>query len=293
MAIYGQLVSANGALVGGNLLICAPFNGAQDEQSATVAFDGTNFLVTWFNVIAVNSQNITYGAFISPLGTVGTPFAIGQTVSLERNPLYTGFNGTSYFVVWNFASQPVDGGNSIGDIYGRFVTPSGTFLGNEFAIETNVNKPLLALAFDGANYLFCSDAQCQFLNTSGQPVGPQFTPFSAQGNEEPLVATVIYDGKQFVSVATLSSDTNAGVYGAFIPGSTTPPQFGAGASHGNQQFSLSLSGTPGINYAIQMTTNLASLTWTALVTNSPTNGEFTFTDNTASNLSRFYRAVKQ
>jgi hypothetical protein len=124
-------------------------------------------------------------------------------------------------------------------------------------------------------------------------VGPQFTPFSAQGNEEPLVATVIYDGKQFVSVATLSSDTNAGVYGAFIPGSTTPPQFGAGASHGNQQFSLSLSGTPGINYAIQMTTNLASLTWTALVTNSPTNGEFTFTDNTASNLSRFYRAVKQ
>jgi hypothetical protein len=46
----------------------------------------------------------------------------------------------------------------------------------------------------------------------------------------------------------------------------------------NQQFSLSLTGTPGINYAIQISTNLALSNWTAVVTNSPTNGTFNFTD---------------
>jgi hypothetical protein len=218
--------------VGGNFPICAPFNGAQNEQSATVAFDGTNFLVTWFNVIA-DSQNIAYGAFVSPSGAVGTPFAIGQTISADRNPLYTVFNGSNYFVVWNFD-------NPVWSVYGRFVTPSGTFPGNEFSIVTNENKSLPCLAFDGANYLLCwnvknvnsgatnSDVQFQFLNAGGQPMGPQFTPFTAHGNEVPVIAVPIYDGKRFVSVATLSAGgitptNNAGIYGAFIPASPTPP----------------------------------------------------------------------
>jgi hypothetical protein len=33
--------------------------------------------------------------------------------------------------------------------------------------------------------------------------------------------------------------------------------------------------------------------WSAIVTNSPTHGTFSFTDTSASNKSRFYRAVKQ
>ena len=86
---------------------------------------------------------------------------------------------------------------------------------------------------------------------------------------------------------------DAGVYGAFIPASTAPPQCDPGASYGNQQFSLTLTGTPGINYAIQISTNLALSNWTAVVTNSPTNGTFSFTDTHATNKSRFYRAVKQ
>lgn len=152
---------------------------------------------------------------------------------------------------------------------------------------------MLALAFDGANYLFCSGVQFEFLNLSGQPVGPQFMPFSPQGNDVPMAATVIYDGKQFGSVATLTSDTNAVVYGAFIPASTAPPQLNVPAPFSNLQFSLSLTGTPGIHYVIQIAVNLAGPNWTALVTNSPINGAFTFTDPNATNRSRFYRALAQ
>lgn len=251
-AVYGQLVSSAGALVGGNFLISAPVNG-QDEKSASVAFDGTNFLVVWQFANAA-SHYVTYGVFISPSGVMGTPFAIGQTVAVASNFAYVVFNGTNYLVVYN------SGLENYKPIYGRFVTPSGTFPGNEFVIVTNGNPRVPALAFDGANYLLCwntnlgnsnfvvtnTDVQFQFLNDSGQPMGPQFTPFSAQGSEVPFVADVIYDGKRFVSVATLSAGgftptNNAGIYGAFIPASTAPPQFGPGASYGNQQFSLTLT----------------------------------------------------
>jgi hypothetical protein len=306
-SIYGQLVSTSGSLIGGNFVICGPADG-QDEKGASVAFDGTNFLVVWQNnTTSGGSNNVTYGVFVSPSGAMGTPFAIGQTVSLDRSPLYVAFNGTNYLVVWNFDSEEGASNNPISNIYARFVTPSGGFPGNEFALITNGIPRFPCLAFDGANYLLCwnvnylatnSDVQFQFLNAGGQPMGPQFTPFPAQGSEPPLIAVPIYDGKQLVSVATLSAGgftptNNAAIYGAFIPASTTPPQFGPGSSYGNRQFWLSLAGTPGINYAIQMATNLASPNWTALATNSPTNGPFTFTDTGATNGTRFYRAVKR
>jgi hypothetical protein len=129
-------------------------------------------------------------------------------------------------------------------------------------------------------------------------MGPQFTPFSAKGSAVPLVSRPIYDGKRFVIVTSLSASgftptNNAAIYGAFIPASTARPQFSSSASYTNKQFSLSLTGTPGINYAIQAATNLPASNWMPLVTNSPTNGAFSFTDTGATNRSRFYRAVKQ
>ncbi|MGD0413487.1 MAG: LamG domain-containing protein [Verrucomicrobiota bacterium] len=306
-AIYGQLVSASGALLGGNFLICPPANG-QDEKGSFAAFDGTNFLVVLqYNSTAGGDHNVTSGVFVSPSGAVGTLFAIGQTISPNRNFASVLFNGTNYLVLWNFDSETNGAGNPVWNIYGRFVTPTGTFPGNEFPIVTNGNPLYPSAAFDGANYLMSwnvnfpatnSNVQFQFLNAGGQPMGPPFVPFPAQGSEVPMLTLPIYDGRQFVSVTTLSADggtptNNEGNYGAYIPASTAPPQFGPGSFYGNQQFLLSLAGTPGINYAIQMATNLAAPNWTALATNSPTNGPFTFTDTAATNGARFYRAVKR
>jgi len=92
--------------------------------------------VAWVNIISLYTNNVTYGVFVSPSGAVGTPLAISQTVSLEEDPLSVVFNGSNYLVVWNFENPNLN----IYDLYGRFVTPSGTFLGNEFAIETNQSK---------------------------------------------------------------------------------------------------------------------------------------------------------
>jgi len=297
-AVYGQLISGSGALAGGNFVISPPVNG-QDEEGATVASDGTNFLVTWmFSSAAWNYT--TYGVFISPSGTMGVPFPIGQTVSLERDPLCAAFNGSNYLVAWNFENPDLN----IYDIYARLVTPSGTFPGNEFAIETNQSKTFPALAFDGSDFLLSwgvssrANVLFQFLNASGHPFGCQFTPFPAQGTQLPLLALPLFDGRRFVAVGTLSSGGltppayGAGVYGVFIPSSTTPPQFCAAGACANGQFTLALEGTPGISYAIQMATNLTAPHWISLATNSLTNGTLSFTDPGATNRTRFYRAVK-
>jgi hypothetical protein len=78
-----------------------------------------------------------------------------------------------------------------------------------------------------------------------------------------------------------------------MPRSTAPPQLNVAGPLVSSQLPLRLTGTPGINYAIQMATNLALPGWTSLVTNSPTNGTFTYIDAHATNSSRFYRGVKQ
>jgi hypothetical protein len=85
---------------------------------------------------------------------------------------------------------------------------------------------------------------------------------------------------------------SAAIYGAFISKSTAPPTMAASALVGTQ-FSLQLTGTPGINYAVQFSTNLTSTNWAAFATNSPITGTFNFTDTHATNASRFYRAAKQ
>src|ERR1019366_923845 len=254
--VYGQLVSANGTMIGGNFVIC-PLMTGQYQKGSAVASDGTNFLVVWqYSTSGANQDtNITHGVFVSSAGAVGTPFVIGQTYSAAPNVLYAVFNGTNYLVAYNSSANPT---NESKPIYGRFVTPTGAFPGNEFVMVTNGNARAPALAFDGDNYLLCwndnltatnSTMQFQFLNASAQPAGPQFTPFTALGSEVPLVAVPLYDGKRFVAVATLSAGgftptNNAGIYGVFIPASTAPPLFTSGATYASQHFSASLAGTP-------------------------------------------------
>jgi hypothetical protein len=310
---YGQLVTLAGTLSGSEFLIS---NQQQNGNDPAVTFGKTNYLVVWqSNNNDTGYNDNTYGEFISRSGSAGSPFQISQTVSLDQNPLAIAFDGTNYFVIWNLDTQWTTNGAPIWNLYGRLVSQTGTFPGNELVINTN--QPLFpSLAFDGANYLFSwsynfdttnsnKNIFSQFLNRSANSIGPVFSLFQAQGTNSPLFVFrgVLFDGNKFAVVAMLGSVivsadgglqgfASAAVYGAFIPASTTSPMLTASNRVGTQ-FPLQLTGTPGINYAMQISTNLALSNWTAVVTNSPTNGTFSFTDTHATNASRFYRAVKQ
>jgi hypothetical protein len=105
---------------------------------------------------------------------------------------------------------------------------------------------------------------------------------------------ILFDGTRFALAATFgAAKINGEVFGASILASTTPPTLASTSPLAGSQFPLQLTGTPGINYAIQFSTNLALPNWTAFATNSPTNRTLSFTDPSATNKSRFYRAMKQ
>ena len=301
---YGQLVTPAGALLGSQFLISSQ---VANGKEAAVTFGKTNYLVIWpsQNVANEGNTNLTYGAFVSQTGSAGSPFQIGQTPAPDQNFLAVAFDGTNYLAAWMWDPYP-ETIQSITNwnIYGRLVSQTGAFPGNEVQLVTAPGNDVIpSLAFDGSEYLLTwgygfqvitnTNIRFQFLDRTASAVGPQFTLFTAQGTLAPLLAPngLIFDGTRFAMAATLGSGPSE-VYGGFIPSSTAMPQLNS-TSFTNQQFSLSLTGTPGINYAIQISTNLALSNWTAVVTNSPTNGTFNFTDPQATNTSRFYRAMKQ
>ena len=309
---YGQIVTPAGTLSGSRFLISSQ---QQNGNSAAALFGKTSYLVVWqSNNGSVGGINKTYGEFASSGGAAGSPFQISQTTSLDQNPLAVGFDGTNYLVIWNVDTNLTSGGGPVWSLYGRLVSPTGTFPGNELVLNTN-QALFPSLAFDGANYLFGwsynldttnadKNVFFQFLNRSASPIGPAFTIFQPQGTNRPLAGGIFFEGSEFVvgaSVGVLQVAGNGSIngflnvqaYGAFIPASTTSPTMKATDSVTGGQFSLQLAGTPGINYAIQISTNLALSNWSTVITNSPTNGAFSFIDTSATNKSRFYRAVKQ
>ncbi|MGH7951281.1 MAG: putative Ig domain-containing protein [Limisphaerales bacterium] len=67
---------------------------------------------------------------------------------------------------------------------------------------------------------------------------------------------------------------------------SSPAHFSGG------QFQMTVSGTTGLNYTVQMTTNLNSA-WIPVLTTNPSSGSFLFNDANATNQQRFYRVIGQ
>src|SRR5439155_17809887 len=133
-------------------------------------------------------------------------------------------------------------------------------------------------------------------------------------------AGAIFGGQQYFAVGTLGSLTltnfvyaSADVHGAVIPTSITPPILADLSVSANGEFRFHLTATPGINYAIQVLTNLlcgsfvecwarpcpppyqiCSGRWkTLFATNAPC-GSIDIVDADSPNFThRFYRAIKQ
>jgi hypothetical protein len=305
-SVYGQLVTPAGTLSGPEFLINSSPRG---EASIAVVFGKTNYLAIAQNSTAGSeNSNQVYGAFISVNGAVGTGFQISQTGSTDQSFLAAAFDGTNFLVVWPWDPGPETGMNVTNwQFRARLVSQAGTLPGSEIHLITNGNPVAPALAFDGTCYLLAygSDSnttnadrnlRCQFLDRSANLAGPLFTPLATQGTNIPLFAIhgLLFDGNRFALAATLGAlGVNGEIFAAAIPASTAPPALTPHGPLSGTQFPLQLLGTPGINYAIQAATSLPEANWMPLVTNSPTNGAFTFTDVWTTNQNRFYRAVKQ
>jgi len=212
--IYGQFVSTSGTLVGTPFVISSA-SGFQDIND--IAFDGNNFLVLWTD--ERNKDKDVYGQIVSPSGSlVGSEIAISTAAFNQKDPAVA-FCVTDYLVVW-------DDGRRLGaghgeDIYGQFVTPSGTLKGANFVINQNdypSDNPICIVS-DGTKYFvvwtdeidgFGSgewDLAGQFVTPLGNINGAPITINNEDGGQ--YIPSIAFDGTYFLVAWTdMRNDAN-------------------------------------------------------------------------------------
>ena len=122
--IYGAIVDQNGIVLDSITISTA----LRWQESPSVAFDGTNYLVVWQDWRYYPELSI-FGARVNQDDSVLDPngFAISTATGEQRCPSIF-FDGTDYWVVWQ------DGRNSDWDIYGAKIDTSGMVI-DTFAVS--------------------------------------------------------------------------------------------------------------------------------------------------------------
>jgi len=126
--LFGQIVTPSGTLSGGVINVSV---ASGDQILPSMAFSGTNYLVTWMDMRNdTNYNNICdagegtcwdiYGQYVSKSGAlVGSEFVINNDAGNQAGGVM-GFNNGKYFVLID--NMDTFGGD-VGDVYGVFVTP--------------------------------------------------------------------------------------------------------------------------------------------------------------------------
>ena len=216
--VHGTLFSQTGSPIVRDFIIIT--NGYEIESTPVVTFGKTNYLVVWNDV----SSGDIDGEFVSTNGTPGFAFTISQTYTPSYNPCCAAFDGTNFLVVYNINIAPQYPNPAIWNLYGRLISPDGTFPTNEVAmvpVFSNINSAVYpSIGFDGTNYLLAwnegglgltnSQIVFQFFNPSAAPAGPQFQLFSPQATNTPFLGGVLFAGSRFEITAIMGGATGVG-----------------------------------------------------------------------------------
>ena len=204
--IFGARVTPEGVVLDPAGIAIA--TGTGDQEYPALAFDGTNFLVTWDDVTWTNSRSTSCdisGTRVTPAGVVLDPagIAISTAAGFKWYPALA-FDGENFLVVWQD-----DCGSTI-DIYGARVTPAGVVLDSTgIAISTEAwSQEIPGLAFDGESFLVVwqDDRVSGYRDIYGARVTPAGVVLDSAGvaisaaaryQDSPAVA---FDGHSFLAV---------------------------------------------------------------------------------------------
>jgi hypothetical protein len=222
-AFYGQAVDSEGNLIGGEVLQVDPW--IYMSLMPEIATDGSNYLFLWSRYRDIYGPGDVYGRMLDSSGApVGSIFriSIGNTVS--ANFPCGAWDGENYLVVWQEGAPTQES-----KIKGQFISPTGSFVGNNFLIRptglpAGTSQVYPGLAFDGTNYLCVwddnragtRDIYGQFIAPDGNFVGTDFV--ISQAVDDQLLVAVAWSGTNYLAVWAdyRDSSNDAGIYGQLI-----------------------------------------------------------------------------
>lgn len=157
--LHGVLVNPDGTVAGAGAFAIATDNST--HLNPAIAFDGTNFLVTWMQLPTSGATvGSIYGTRVSPTGTVvdAAPILISDAPNGSSSPAVA-FDGTNYLVVWlDLRNQTLT--TPAQQVYGARVTTGGALLdgpaasgGFSIGGGTNVSLSAPSVVFNGTEYL--------------------------------------------------------------------------------------------------------------------------------------------
>ncbi len=126
--VEARLFDTSGNPVGAEI-VPAGNTDCQAGQGPAVAFDGTNFLMTWGCRLLSNTSAIRGQRVDSSGNTIGSAFAISAFTG-SRGDGDVAFDGTNYFAVWSSTES------GAWNIYGQFISATGALVNSRITIAT-------------------------------------------------------------------------------------------------------------------------------------------------------------
>ena len=154
--LYGARVGQDGAFLDGTGFAIAT---GSDERAPTVAFNGTNYLVTWEHEHVFSGEHSEWisAARVSPQGVVLDPggFTVSNQAWFQFRP-FVASDGADYLVAW---ARSADRSGVARDVWAARVSAGGVVLDPNAILICQVtgNEDPSTVGFDGTNYLFAWD----------------------------------------------------------------------------------------------------------------------------------------
>jgi len=216
--IYGTRVSKQGIILDTEPFAISEATGAQ--MSPQVAFDGTNYLVVWYD--SRGGTYDIYGTRVAQDGTVLNSSGIAISTAAENQYFPDiSFDGTNYMVVWQ------DERSDTFDIYGSRVDQNGIVLdpsGIKISGATD-EQHYPSIDFDGTNYFVAwfdnragtgYDIYGTLLGTDGSVLNTSGIPISTAADAQRL-PSVSFGGTDFIIIWYDRRDgSNNDIFGARV-----------------------------------------------------------------------------
>jgi hypothetical protein len=261
--LQGQLISPNGALIGGEIAL------ASGAFSVVVAAGAGKFLVA---AVDSDTESQVAGRFVD-----GTGALLGSRIDIDTTPLESGGPKTVFFdqTAQRFVVSFQDGSNQQNyDLFARTVDLNGVVgprktiasgSGTQVAAEIASDGHSLLITWNNGIFSPTVTSRARFFDSDLNPLGNEIITFVQHSDKVPFIAPVQFDGSRYlivnsaVQIVTDDGDdhdfANGDMYGRFIvpstPGIATQPRNQTVAAGANVTFSVEATGPQPITYQWQ------------------------------------------
>ena len=158
--LKGQFINTSGSLIGSSITIATNFSTTEGPVGFAAVYGEASFLVVF-----TDNNYVLKGQFVDRSGKL-----VGNQITISSNQqardVSLAYDGTNFLACWVRIIPSKDK-----DIYGQFVSKTGSLVGNNFLIDggANYSDNPTSLAFDGTRYLLAFHEQIPKVDTVDSP----------------------------------------------------------------------------------------------------------------------------